>query len=321
MGRLNRPSLILNPAGVATPDTAYVEVETVIRQTCVLTDMGEIRCGGDGNGNNGDNRLGTGTDDKSYRQCCVSRPDPAPPLFSAIGAESGYTCGISRDDGSIWCAGSNPASATGSDVYEQRTPDGGYEDLRLGRNYFCGIRDNILDCFTGTNPLPDDAPIDITGHRSLSTGNQAMCLVTATGELRCYGADPWKEDYPVNPALLGTGWQSVAIPQHGLEVDRNGHRCGIREDGTLRCWGENGETDPNANGRVGVDSALMSRVPEDMPVQVGVETDWTSVAVGYQHTCGIRGDRELYCWGRNQSGQLGRSGSGFEAGHVCLPRW
>jgi alpha-tubulin suppressor-like RCC1 family protein len=32
---------------------------------------------------------------------------------------------------------------------------------------------------------------------------------------------------------------------------------------------------------------------------------WSSVAAGTIHTCGIRADKTLWCWGRNDSGQLG----------------
>nr|BFE77368.1 hypothetical protein GCM10020092_106690 [Actinoplanes digitatis] len=31
---------------------------------------------------------------------------------------------------------------------------------------------------------------------------------------------------------------------------------------------------------------------------------WTALAAGDAHTCGIRGG-DLYCWGANYSGQLG----------------
>ena len=32
---------------------------------------------------------------------------------------------------------------------------------------------------------------------------------------------------------------------------------------------------------------------------------WASVTVGYDHTCAIRTNRALWCWGLNDSGQLG----------------
>jgi alpha-tubulin suppressor-like RCC1 family protein len=34
-------------------------------------------------------------------------------------------------------------------------------------------------------------------------------------------------------------------------------------------------------------------------------TDWAQVGTGFAHTCGLRNGGELYCWGLNNSGQLG----------------
>ena len=32
---------------------------------------------------------------------------------------------------------------------------------------------------------------------------------------------------------------------------------------------------------------------------------WSAVSAGFYHTCGIRADAKLYCWGYNTRGQLG----------------
>ena len=45
------------------------------------------------------------------------------------------------------------------------------------------------------------------------------------------------------------------------------------------------------------------------PVRVGEDSDWQSVAVGGAHTCAIKRNRRLYCWGRNSEGQLGATAS------------
>lgn len=43
----------------------------------------------------------------------------------------------------------------------------------------------------------------------------------------------------------------------------------------------------------------------DSPTRVGIGPDFTSVVVGEDHTCGIVEGGRAYCWGFNQSGQLG----------------
>ncbi len=41
------------------------------------------------------------------------------------------------------------------------------------------------------------------------------------------------------------------------------------------------------------------------PDQVGQATSWASVTAGGLHTCAVRTDATLWCWGNNASGQLG----------------
>jgi alpha-tubulin suppressor-like RCC1 family protein len=38
---------------------------------------------------------------------------------------------------------------------------------------------------------------------------------------------------------------------------------------------------------------------------VGIGTDWARVSAGARHTCALRLDQTLWCWGSNVFGQLG----------------
>jgi alpha-tubulin suppressor-like RCC1 family protein len=73
------------------------------------------------------------------------------------------------------------------------------------------------------------------------------------------------------------------------------HTCGIKNDGTLWCWGRN-----NA-GQLGLGSTGGTMTT---PQRVGVSFGWTDIAAGGFHSCGINYDH-LYCWGDNASSQLG----------------
>jgi alpha-tubulin suppressor-like RCC1 family protein len=78
------------------------------------------------------------------------------------------------------------------------------------------------------------------------------------------------------------------------------HACALRTDGTVWCWGYGSE------GQLGQGGG-----PSPTPVQVvdgtGAALDAvTVIAAGRGHTCAIRGAaREVWCWGQNDSGQLG----------------
>ena len=73
------------------------------------------------------------------------------------------------------------------------------------------------------------------------------------------------------------------------------HTCGIRLDGTLWCWGD------DLRGELGDDSFVVSRIS---PTQVGTDSDWVVVSAGYSHTCALKSDSSLWCWGENAYGAL-----------------
>lgn len=74
------------------------------------------------------------------------------------------------------------------------------------------------------------------------------------------------------------------------------HACGIQTNGTLWCWGE------TQWGAVGDGQTSTDRLS---PVQVTGGGTWIGVAAGESHSCGVKSDNSLWCWGRNSRGQLG----------------
>jgi alpha-tubulin suppressor-like RCC1 family protein len=56
----------------------------------------------------------------------------------------------------------------------------------------------------------------------------------------------------------------------------------------------------NTDGRLG-DGSTTQRTS---PVHVGTDT-WKAASAGGSHTCGIRSNGTLWCWGNNADGRLG----------------
>ncbi len=52
------------------------------------------------------------------------------------------------------------------------------------------------------------------------------------------------------------------------------------------------------------------------PADAAISSTWTAVGAGRAHTCGIRGDGTLWCWGANGRGQVGAA---FEQAEVITP--
>ena len=73
------------------------------------------------------------------------------------------------------------------------------------------------------------------------------------------------------------------------------HSLGLRKDGSVACWGRNGD------GRLG-DGTNTDR---SMPVIVGGPNNVKSISTGQKHTCTALDNGSSMCWGGNSSGQLG----------------
>ncbi len=75
----------------------------------------------------------------------------------------------------------------------------------------------------------------------------------------------------------------------------SGHTCAVRAT-TLYCWGL--DFDGQRGDGPGGPSSSTTPVPAAAP------TGWTAVSVGGESSCGLRGTK-LYCWGRDDHGQVG----------------
>jgi len=75
------------------------------------------------------------------------------------------------------------------------------------------------------------------------------------------------------------------------------HTCAVTTGGTAWCWGQSN------SGELGQNQALAGIVIS--PVAVCGGHTFCKISVGLAHTCGLRNDGLIYCWGRNNEGQLG----------------
>ena len=111
---------------------------------------------------------------------------------------------------------------------------------------------------------------------------------------------------------IGTTLQSFAMVSAGNE-----HTCGLREDGSVVCWGDDeyGQATPPQGTFTSVSAGSYHTcgVREDGSVACwGIDNygratppqgTFTSVSAGAGHSCGVREDGSVACWGNNRNGQ------------------
>ncbi len=129
----------------------------------------------------------------------------------------------------------------------------------------------------------------------LSGNESASCAIDDAGGLYCWGQLHGNDVATGDQGDPATGlptrrfpdfqWRTVAVTAS--------HACGVRDDGTLWCWGR------NCAGQLGDGS----REAASEPRQVGTQAHWVSVATGGGHSCAIDDDGSLACWGGIDLGQ------------------
>jgi alpha-tubulin suppressor-like RCC1 family protein len=162
-----------------------------------------------------------------------------------------------------------------------------------------GLGDDITRLAPTKSPLP-------TTIQQASMGRQHTCVLTNAGKIMCSGRNASGQLGLTNTIAQksfvdlvtagkpydGLSWKTIASGEE--------HNCAISTTGRLFCWGR------NAEGQSGLTNPATGSLIEIVLVTgQPAPTDWLNVAAGQFHTCGVRMDGSLYCWGRNAEGQLG----------------
>lgn len=277
--------------------------------TCAVDTGGALWCWGD----NTSGQYGNG----SLTSKAVPAHSGGALLWSTVSLGSYHACGISG--GELYCWGTEKfyVMGTGEKTLTPRhvaPPAGqtGWAEVSAGTLHTCAITlpGRRLYCWgsnrggqLGTGDLEDAAaPVAVAtteAWRSVNAGSYVSegntCAISTGGELYCWGdnnygqvGDGTRGDRNT-PVKLAGRWQSVTLG--GV------HACAIDDAGKLWCWGN------NAAGQTG---AADLNATLTTPLQVGEAADWSQLTAGATHTCALNTSGALFCWGDNDSGQLGR---------------
>jgi alpha-tubulin suppressor-like RCC1 family protein len=204
--------------------------------------------------------------------------------------------------------------------------------ITLGRGYCWGVNDqNQLGattdsvCFSDTRAAADTSktqtvtkPCSLLPRRfapdstftSLAAGVSTACALAAGGRAYCWGTNIHGElgnggkGGGGAPSLVSSTLSFSMITVGGTQV------CALAVGGAAYCWG--GDSD----GQLGDARRVNSSTP--IPVFGGGQAPATFVTIsaGLKHTCGLTADGTAFCWGSNDSSQLG---VGTPGGAVDIP--
>lgn len=292
--------------------------------------------GGDGDG--GDARIPF----DAFLSSCEGRTRSQCVADLSLGA--GFGCAMLGDQ-TVWCWGRNDVGQLGygtTDVCPELLMGGmsrsiachsspfqlaGVSDARvltLSNNHGCVLRsDGTLGCWggnevgqlgTGTQfSSMDIARAQLPSGRAanvVALGTHHACAMAVDG-LYCWGSNQFGQLGAAASdrcMLDGTSIECARTPIKvmaptlivGLAAGE-GHTCALLENGQVFCWGS------NQYGQLGKGVATEMSIHEPTQVRMGsgVLDDVMAITAGRQHTCALRRDGGVLCWGRNDRGQLG----------------
>jgi len=280
---------------------------------CGLTVDGQSFCrGNDTDGALGDNQE-LGTTRGPVGVVGIVGDGPLGGLRSiAVGGR--HACAISTD-GSTQCWGASGHGQLGREDLSSIRPDSlhwvvgveGGVQLALAADSSCGLLSNrhVVCWGEDFSPRPIDGLWNVS---SITAGEAHYCVRNVTGRVECFGDN--------NLGQLGSGsTEEIETPvDPDLSdirklVSAHNHTCALNIDGALWCWGDNaaGQLGTGSTGLDADDIGVPQRVVG--PDAAGFLDDVIDVVTGEAHTCALRQDGTVWCWGINESQQLGDGGT------------
>lgn len=176
----------------------------------------------------------------------------------ALSAGGSHTCALLKN-GTVMCWGANNLGQLGDDT----TTDSNYAVRVQGLN---GIA------------------------KAISAGKNYSCATLSDNTVKCWGDN--------SKGQLGDGTMTnSAMPVDVVDLANvrsisagNEHTCAILRDNTVKCWGANDK------GQLGNLEKVNSLTPVDVLVE-GINKNIRSISVGNKHSCALRNDNTVKCWG------------------------
>lgn len=171
-----------------------------------------------------------------------------------------------------------------------------------GYNYYggLGIGYELPSPYTSSEHIKVNFPEDVK-IKEAKNGYNSNCAIDVNDSLWCWGSNDYGQLGINSYESKSYSPQRVVFENNesidGVAVGYN-HKCALTLSNDIYCWGS------NSNGQL--------HLPMNMnyvysPVKVDIPNGITPVSITskYDHTCLLSEEGAVYCWGKNDYGQLG----------------
>jgi alpha-tubulin suppressor-like RCC1 family protein len=335
-GTIARSGITAFTTGVAKEFKSIVAGDA---HTCALAADGKVYCWGRGSSG----QLGNGASVQSATPVLVSTGGISNfDGFVQIAAGGNTTCAL-QANGDVYCWGAGTDGQLGSGVVDSNLPvkvdtSGltgfrGFASVSVGFTHACARSiDSKVYCWgdSSNGKLGQSSPtspvatveaslgIPLQNIVSLSVGDNHTCAVNASGQMFCWGQE--SADGRLGDGGTVSSTQPVTVQTSSL-LSKNsyvqiasgeGHSCAVTSAGLVQCWGT------GTSGQLG-SGVANSNVPR--PLTTGAlpaGTFFQEVTAGTNFSCGLTTSGDVYCWGANESGQLGNNTMTSSAGPLAV---
>lgn len=314
------------PVAIGASSGLFREIDTGWGHTCALGEDQKVYCWGRGQyGRLGDN---SSTDRDAPVQVGLG---DAPGTFKSVASGEIHNCALGTDQ-KVYCWGRNWTGMVGdgTDSNSKLVPTAvsvgagltGAHQISAGQTHSCAIGlDSHVYCWgdnsegalgdsSNTNSnvpvLMDDLGLPVSSFVQVESGRHHNCALGTDDKAYCWGRN-------IDGQLGNGGTTGTSIPvatnngagpgTYKMLATGYSHMCAIGTDDRVYCWGE------NTKGQLGSGTTGGTSTSPVLAVNGGGPGTYKYVDAGYEHTCALGTDDEMYCWGEGNFGQLGRNSS------------
>ena len=309
-----------------TPLSDIKDISASRYYTCALTNSGNVWCWGYNEGG----KLGDGKLDKTlggtlnqYLQQFIPFDDEKQSLYPVkvltdknialnsvfqISAGSWHSCALLKNK-TVKCWGQNFDGALGIGLDPNSfNYNNAQNDINEFKKLFWPYAINVVESNNSQTPLSNVKQI-------AAGSSDHTCALLNDGKVRCWawnggsegqlGIDDLNTTFAVAPADYVKDENGVL--SNVKEISAGGDfTCALLNSGKVKCWGW------NSKGQIG--DKTTNNASHAVAVKDGNGNDLVNVKAIFSergnHTCALKHNEEMVCWGDNTHGQLGIGSSG-----------